>query len=307
MASIKLKKFHCQGGSVYSLYPGSNTERMLELVVALQTISDYLDNLCDRTEVKEERAFRQLHLAFTEALEPGNYMSDYYLYYPLKKDGGYLYKLVERCRACIKGLPTYNLVKEHTVRLGRLYSDLQVYKHLPLDIREKKVMEWSMPYLKDYNGISNWEFAAAAGSTLAIFMLFAIASDDKCSGQDIAKILEVYFPWVCGLHILLDYYIDLKEDKEWGDLNFVSYYSNMEECESRLKLFIRNATEGIIKLDNSIFHVTVIQGLLALYLSDPKAEYGEQAAISRRLVRSGGKMAHLLWRMCKYLRKKRVV
>jgi len=48
LSSIRAKRFHCQGGSIYALYPGVNQEVMVGFIVAFQTISDYLDNLCDR-------------------------------------------------------------------------------------------------------------------------------------------------------------------------------------------------------------------------------------------------------------------
>ena len=307
MDSIKLKKFHCQGGGVFSLYPGCNTNRMIELIVALQTISDYLDNLCDRTTVKDEKTFRQLHLAFTESLDPGHEISDYYLLYPQKDDGEYLNKLVAVCKSCIRELPTYSKVKKFVLRFGELYSELQVYKHLPSNIREEKVQDWSRPYLEGLRGITGWEFAAATGSTLAIFMLFALASDNKCSEKDILSISNTYFPWICGLHILLDYFIDLEEDRQWGDLNFVSYYANSSECEIRLKLFIDQSMKAASKLQNKFFHKTVVQGLLALYLSDPKVVHEHKAIASRSLVISGGNMSYILWKMCNYLRKRNII
>ncbi len=304
MASIRLKKFHCQGGSIFSLYPGCNTDRMIELIVALQTISDYLDNLCDRCGFQEERAFRQLHLAFIEALEPEGALSDYYLYYPFRDDGGYLSKLVGTCRECVNELPLYRNVRERIMKLGELYSELQIYKHLSPNIREHKVISWTLPNLKEYRDITSWEFAAASGSTLAIFMMFALSSSSSRLDKDIDAAFEAYFPWICGLHILLDYFIDLKEDREWGDLNFVSFYSDMSEAEDRLKLFIEKSIDRAGKLPNNYFHRVVVQGLLALYLSDPKIELGSQGAIGRRLVNKGGGTAYTLWRICRRLRSK---
>jgi hypothetical protein len=70
LVSIEKKKFHCLGGSVYTLMEGGHQDT-LSFIVALQTISDYLDNLCDRAGCLDMAAFRRLHLAFTDALEPG--------------------------------------------------------------------------------------------------------------------------------------------------------------------------------------------------------------------------------------------
>ena len=307
MESIRMKKFHCQGGSIYSLYPSCDMDNMIRLIVVLQTISDYLDNLCDRTEIKDENSFRQLHLAFTDALQPEIQMHDYYSQYPHQDDGGYLSKLVKACRECIGKLPAYELAKPHAVKLGNLYSELQIYKHLNTSIREQKVIDWSKEHLREYPSITTWEFAAATGSTLGIFMLFAVTSDKRCSQDAIDNIMKSYFPWICGLHILLDYYIDLDEDKEHEDLNFISYYSSLEECRGRLKFFITEAMKNSKQLPIRVFHKTVTQGLLAMYLSDPKALQGKQETMSQSLVKAGGPMAVFLWKMCKYLRRKNVL
>lgn len=69
--SIDKKRFHCQGGSFYALYPGAKTSQIISFVVALQTISDYLDNLCDRVAVANDGAFRRLHDALPKASRSG--------------------------------------------------------------------------------------------------------------------------------------------------------------------------------------------------------------------------------------------
>lgn len=80
LASIKKKRFHCQGGNIYALYPGVNQKAMVDFIVAFQTISDYLDNLCDRVDCADEKSFRRLHQAMEEALKPQLPISDYYAY-----------------------------------------------------------------------------------------------------------------------------------------------------------------------------------------------------------------------------------
>lgn len=51
------------------MLPDVDINNFVKFIVAFQTISDYLDNLCDRVEVNDEQAFRQLHLAITDALD----------------------------------------------------------------------------------------------------------------------------------------------------------------------------------------------------------------------------------------------
>lgn len=303
LASIDSKSFHALGGSIYALYPGVNTEAFVVFVVALQTISDYLDNLCDRAGVYDEMAFRQLHLAVTAALDPEQDSDqEYYKYYPYTDDGGYLSSLVAACQEIIREwLPSYAQVKEEMLHLAGLYSDLQSLKHLSLDTREIQLLEWAEKNKQP--DLSPWEFAAATGSTLGMFML-AASSGSNLAVMDAKKISEAYFPWISGLHILLDYFIDQEEDHAEGDLNFVFYYASPKECEERLKVFLRQGLEKAQILPQFLFHLTVVKGLLAMYLSDPKALVGVKAETTRNLIKKGGfKVAFLHW-ICQILRRR---
>ena len=302
LASINLKKFHAQGGSIYALYPKVDTMRMVKLIVAFQTICDYLDNLCDRTGVKDESAFRQLHLAMLDAVDPIRGINNYYYYYPYKNDGGYLEQLVNECRKQIKELPSYNLVIEHIKKYIHLYIDLQSYKHLSIHIREKCLKVWADYYTGRYPGLSWWEFSAASGSTLGVFVMLASAFDKSLTPEKAAALDHAYFPWICGLHILLDYYIDSQEDTQMGDLNFTSYYKNLKHCEERLTLFSKNALKVCQNLQYGEFHLTVVKGLLAMYLSDPKACSNMNRFASKSLVKKAGGETTLYYHMCKMLR-----
>lgn len=307
LASIRAKKFHCQGGSIYSLYKGVSTPDFVRLVVALQTISDYLDNLCDRAGIADENAFRQLHLAMSDALDPDRPLNDYYCYYPFKNDGGYLQKLVTTCRQEILKLPSYHLVKEETLRFASLYSELQTYKHLDLAVRENKMRDWIRPHLNVYSDLGEWEFAAATGSTLGMFMLCAAASSPNLSADDAARFANAYFPWISGIHILLDYFIDAAEDLEGGDLNFVAYYCDERQVLARLDFFTKQALAQANNIPEPIFTMTVIHGLLAMYLSDPKTNRPSERVISKALLKNGGAYTRLLYGLCKLLRSKKVL
>ncbi len=302
LASMDLKKFHAQGGSVYALYPKVDTPRMVKFIVAFQTISDYLDNLCDRAGIQDESAFRQLHLAMLDAVDPLRGINNYYYYYPFKDDGGYLEQLVNECRNQVKGLPSYDLVIEHVKKYIHLYTDLQSYKHLPLHIRENCLEVWADYYTDRYHDLNWWEFSAASGSTLGVFVMLASAFDESLTPEEVAALDHAYFPWICGLHILLDYYIDSQEDTEMGDLNFTGYYKNLKHCEERLALFSENALEACHGLQYAEFHTTVVKGLLAMYLSDPKAFSNMNRFASRNLIRKGGKETKLYYHMCRMLR-----
>ena len=102
----------------------------------------------------------------------------------------------------------------------------------------------------------------------------------------------------------MDYFIHLEEDREEGDLNFVDYYSSREHCHQRLKYFVRNALRSAGEMPKPFFHRTVVKGLLALYLSDPKIkkqQCGNKA--SSLLAATGEKDTFYLYHLCLLLRK----
>ncbi|WP_378955656.1 tetraprenyl-beta-curcumene synthase family protein [Pelosinus sp. sgz500959] len=301
LSSIEYKRFHCQGGSIYSLYWGVPTNDFIRLVVALQTISDYLDNLCDRTGITDEQAFRQLHLAMTDALDSAALPQDYYAFYPLKNDGGYLTTLVKTCQDELIKLPSYQLVKTELLKFARLYSDLQTYKHLDPRIRESKMINWIQRNHHD-DQITDWEFAAATGSTLGMFMLCAAASDKNLTTSTVTQISAAYFPWINGLHILLDYFIDANEDLTNGDLNFVTYYTDQSQMLSHLTLFTEQALDQARTLSQPLFHKTVVQGLLAMYLSDPKTNSLKEQTVKKALLKKAGNYTTFMYLLCKLLR-----
>lgn len=268
--SMDSKKFHCQGGSVYAAQVVSHVETIVPLIVAYQTISDYLDNLCDRSTSLDPQDFRQLHVSMQDALTPGAPLRDYYFYREDKDDGGFLAGLVQTCQRYAAQLPSYEKIQSKVLEFSCLYSDLQVYKHIAPQLREGELLAWWDTHKDRYSHLQWQEFSAVTGSTIGIFALFCMATDPHVREEQIATVSEAYFPWMCGLHILLDYLIDLEEDRLGGDLNFVSYYQSEREATERLQFFIQQAKASVRRLPNPAFHRMIVDGLVAFYLADRK-------------------------------------
>ncbi|AKF93153.1 tetraprenyl-beta-curcumene synthase family protein [Brevibacillus laterosporus] len=297
IASMDSKKFHCQGGSVYASQVMAYKETLVKLIVAYQTISDYLDNLCDRSTSLDPIDFRQLHYSMQDALTPDAPLRDYYEFREEKDDGGFLNALVLRCQEMIQKLPSYKDVQQHIVNLSTLYSDLQVYKHIALEKREEALLTWWDQYKESYPEIEWQEFAAATGSTVGIFALFCLATEPTVDPKEMEALHHAYFPWIGGVHILLDYLIDLEEDREGGDLNFVSYYQSDEEAYERLQYFIERAKQSIDQLPHPAFHRMIVDGLLAFYLADQKVNRQQPQiyTISKRLLKKASSFTSFLF------------
>jgi tetraprenyl-beta-curcumene synthase len=287
LASIATKQFHCEGGAIYAAANAAYRPILIQLIVALQTISDYLDNLCDRSTSLDPNDFRLLHQSMLDAIDPSEPIRDYYTHRAECEDGGYLQALVRTCQKAIQQLPAYPCVQPYVEELVGLYADLQVYKHIRIDLRENELIAW-----RDRNGTLSphlhWnEFAAATGSTLGMFMLFLAASMKDLTPDDALLIRNSYFPHVCGLHIMLDYLIDQEEDRHGGDLNFCTYYPDQETLLSRIGLIVECAREDVGRLPDAGFHRLIIEGLLALYLSDPKVRNQRDVRlVARKLMRN---------------------
>jgi tetraprenyl-beta-curcumene synthase len=286
LASMTSKQFHCEGGAIYAAANLPMRHVLIPLIVAFQTISDYLDNLCDRSTSLDAEDFRQLHRSMLDAADPDAELADYYAHRDSSDDGGYLRDLVRTCQACLALLPSYSLVAGEIRELVGLYCDLQVFKHVQRDRRERLLHEWWAEYRHRYPDLYWNEFAAAAGSTLAVFTLFLAAADRDLQPAATGTIRCAYFPSICGLHILLDYLIDQEEDRLGGDLNFCSYYASEEETAERLERIAARAREDAARLEEPKFHRMIVEGLLALYLTDPKVRSQQRVLrVARKLMR----------------------
>ena len=303
LASIGHKRFHCEGGAVYALFTrGAAARDLVRLIVALQTISDYLDNLCDRGVSLAPRDFRALHQAMLDAVRLGPAVGGYYRHHPFQDDGGYLATLVATCRRQAMRLPGYDVVAPRVWQLASLYVDLQVLKHAPRAWREGLLASWHEHHRHLAPGLRWNEFAAAAGSTLGMFALFALAAHGRPDPAQVERVLDAYFPWVCGLHILLDYWIDQMEDHLGGDLNFTAYYGSAPVAGARLRAIFREALRRVRRLDTATLHEVIVQGLPALYLSDGKARRAGLLPHARCLLHDGGMASRLAYWLCRFRR-----
>lgn len=307
LASIEAKRFHCQGGAVYALLAGYNWREAIRFIVAYQTISDYLDNLCDRSTSMDPEDFRLLHEAMHDALTPGTSIKNYYELRAEQRDGEYLADLVRTCQKTMRKLDNYTVIQAYLMKFEGLYADLQVHKHVKAEERIPRLTGWYDRHKERVPGLSWYEFSAAAGSTLGIFCLVSYTLGDKMSDDLAQKIYRGYFPYMQGLHILLDYFIDQQEDIEEADLNFCSYYPDQEKMKKRLIYFIEQSDKRIDALPNRSFHQMVYQGLIGLYLGDPKVKKLDGGSeMTKDLLKISGHQARFFhWNTKLYYRLKR--
>lgn len=299
LASIAGKTFHCEGGGIYGLLAGHRYREAIRFIVAYQTISDYLDNLCDRSTSLDPVDFRILHTAMHHALTPGAKLDDYYRFREEQDDGGYLAALVMTCQEVLAGLPAYELIAPHLHELADYYCALQVYKHVRREARVPLMQAWFDKHKKALPPMAWYEFAACSGSTVGIFCLVAHACHEDCTALLVSNIKNAYFPWVQGLHILLDYLIDQDEDRRGGDLNFCSFYHDYREMIARLSHFYQQANLSISALPYARFHCLINQGMLGIYCADKKVYRQKEVRMAAKtLVSLGGGVGLFFYLIC---------
>lgn len=294
LMSIETKTFHCEGGAIYGLLAKRYWREAINFIVAYQTISDYLDNLCDRTNSLDPEDFRVLHESIIDALTPGSKRTGYYRVRQNQEDGGYLGKLVTTCQEVLERIPNYSKMASALHELANYYCDLQVHKHVKVEERIPRLKTWFSLHQAQLPQLSWYEFSACAGSTLGIFCLVAYSFNPDFSEELTRQVRNSYFPWVQGLHILLDYLIDQEEDRINGDLNFCCYYNNQAEMIERFKHFIQKASQSVTQLPHPHFHQMINQALLGVYLADEKVTSQQDVQeVAKHLMPLGGLVSWL--------------
>ncbi|MGE5372853.1 MAG: DUF2600 family protein [Solirubrobacterales bacterium] len=303
LASIQTKSFHCYGGAVLAL--GAKQawrDGILDFITAFQTISDYLDNLCDRMSDRSEQRFLQLHRAMQEAGNPDLPLTEAYYMTENPAETVYLRKLVRCCRSRLSALPGRPLVQAEMDRLITYYAHLQAYKHLDDAVRSDCLIAYLNEEVPNPSGLYWWELAAATGSTLGMFALAAAASDARLTQQTVERLTGSYFPWICAAHILFDYLIDLEEDRQHGDLNFVEMYPDQQTRRERLTLIYGQAL-SLAGREPSREHQLAVNGLAAMYFSDRKASSPEIRHLTEEMLAANGPEGAKLFKLCRAVRR----
>lgn len=296
IASIENKDFHCEGGAILAILAEEHKHEAISFIVAYQTISDYLDNLCDRSTSLYDKDFEALHESMFHSLMRQSETVNYYRFRKEQDDGGYLQKLVEACQSFMRKLNRYDYIESYLQELCTYYADLQVHKHVAVHEREDRLKKWYSVYENQLPNMSWFEFSACSGSTLGIFCLISSALRYDFDEKQAEQIYQGYFPYIQGLHIMLDYFIDQQEDIEGGDLNFCSYYQNREELYSRMEHFVTKAEHYLQQLPHKDFHKLIHRGLLGLYLSDEKVDsQKETKQLAKRMVKLGGAQSRFFY------------
>jgi|GEM_PF-596588 len=288
--------------ALYSLFPNVNSKKVINFMISFNMLTMYLDQLCHKEQIKDESTVRQFYLSMLDAVDPDREISNYCKYFPSKSENNYINQFVECCRNELEGIPSYKLVKENIKKYVYFYSDFHTYKHISYgENRDDYLFTWSGYYLGQYADIYPWEFQAAACSCLGIFALLSSAFDPSLTDEMISSIDKAYFPWINGLQVLLANYLCLYHDIINSNLNFTNYYKNLKLCEERIIFFFKQSLKACSQGNLSDNHLSVVNLILGIYLSDPRADLGLKKITSKNLIKSGDILYHRLLKLIMFL------
>ncbi|HEY3676759.1 MAG TPA: DUF2600 family protein [Candidatus Tumulicola sp.] len=267
--SISAKSYHAAGAAILATFlPAERAKRYVDIVVPLESIYDYLDNLCDRHPAVSAAAYPVLHGAIADALDPGSTIVDYYAAGPAGDDSGYLRWLVERVRSRLDALEGYESLLPHFREAALLYGEMQTFVHLPEGEREAACIQWfARRRDRRFEALTWDEFACAAGSQFQVYGPLFELSRGRADAIDASY--AAYFPAISALHVFLDSYIDQAEDRARGDLNFAGLRPP-EERDRRVALLGVQARRGLARLVRPAPHRFALRIMALFYLTHPK-------------------------------------
>ncbi len=269
LSSIDAKAYHVAGGCILATFlTPSAADHYVEIVAPLETIYDYLDNLCDRHPDVGIAAYPILHRAISDALDPGAVVGGYYDLGPSGDDGDYLVTLVRRVQRGLRRLAEHEQLIPLFREAATLYADMQTFVHFPAAEREEACRLWYGRHAARYGKLEWFEFACAAGSQFQVYAPLFMLFDTRHAS--IIDTYRAYFPAVSALHVLLDSFIDQEEDREHDDLNFVSLYGGNERFFERVAYLARRAVGAFSHLPNAQRHRFVLRAMSLFYLTHPK-------------------------------------
>lgn len=310
--SFARKRANTDGAALFSVIASSRERRLLQVIVAYETIWDFLDNVSERGAMAGELNGYQLHRALHEALDLDTNISAYYRHHPWGDDGGYLAALVRSSRYCCASLASYRTVRELLIQEGRR-ANVGVCNH-ELDPERRRVAldRWAQnefPHvLTPASGDEpkalrlscgataayRFELTAAASCSAVIHVLLTLAADARCDEQWVARAYAAYFPWFSVAVTMLDSYVDQAEDAARGAHSYIAHYPSEEIALQRVHEAIERSTRSLRELRHGQRHAVIAACMVAMYASKDSARAAHMRAHTTNLVRAGGPLARAL-------------
>ncbi len=288
LATLGEKRANIEGAAAFAaLTPLRRLGAVTHATSAFQAAYNLLDMLGEQPSPDPVADGQRLHEALLYALDTQAAPQDWYEFHPRGDDHGYLRALLEECRESISQLSSYAMVVPSALEAARRIVAFQSLNLSTSQGDHTGLEQWATDATPPSSGLRWWETAAAAGSSLGVHVLIAAAARPGLSTQEIRALDEAYFPWVGGLHSLLDNLIDKHEDEAAGHRSLVEYYGP-ERAAQRMSWLAQRASAAARSLPRARQHELILTAMIANYLSSPQARQPPLEPISAAVLATTG-------------------
>jgi tetraprenyl-beta-curcumene synthase len=297
LEKLSREGFHAEAaGMLATLAPRRYRRDVVEAIVALELLFDYLDGLTERPSADPLGEGERLFAAYTDAVtvrsETTPRQSRSCLNHdPAEiddlcvRDGGYLDALSENVGGALARLPAVLAITEVAQRIATLGGQAQTRMHAAAQLGTTQVEAWARA---EADGTHlDWRelLAGAASSVLALHALIAAAADSRTTGAEAKKIASAYLS-ICVPLTLLDGLVDHDRDMRSAEADrpgYLSFYEDPEELAQSLTDAAQRAAAQTRVLPNGPHHAITLVGVVAYYTSAPGASGELAAPIAGRL------------------------
>ncbi len=268
----RVKRGNIEGAAALATFvPAEVRAQVVRAQVAFQSIYDYVDTLAEQPNDDPIRNARQLHQALLVAIDNEAQHGDYYAHQTQHADAGYLQEIIDTCRSTLHLLPSHAAI---TTPLHKSAERIVGYQSLNLTEPQgghHHLERWAKQQTPPHTGLSWWETAASAGSSLGLFALIAAAGQPALTTAEATAIEMAYWPWIGALHSLLDSLIDQDDDAAAQQRSLLTYYTNTRETTQRFRMLATEARQAAGSLPNGHEHTLILAAMVSHYLTAPQA------------------------------------
>jgi tetraprenyl-beta-curcumene synthase len=289
LESQAVKWSSLEGAAAFAAFvPRALRAAVVRLLVGYQAVYDYADILMEQPCDAPAANGRQLHSSLTAIVEPDRPHPDYYRHHRCDRDGGYLVRMVDRCRAVVSSLPTYRPMARAIIESAERGIEYQCRISLSTERDHPMLREMAAQAVPD-GSLRWWETWAACGSSLLTLALLAAAADPATSEDRANAIEALYWPWAGALHALLDCLIDYADDAAGGRPNLLDLYESPRETAERMGVL---ASESVrLAALAGTEHRLIVAGMASVYISDAQAWVPASRLASESILDALGELA----------------
>ncbi|MGH2911520.1 MAG: DUF2600 family protein [Solirubrobacteraceae bacterium] len=297
------KRSNIEGAAAFAAFaPRAFRGAATQAASAFQATYNLLDMLGEQPSPNPILDGRRLHEALIYAVTPpggpplpGSECKesvtslDWYEHHPQREDDGYLDAVLQECRTAFAALPSHALVESQARAAAARIVAFQSLNLSEAQGDHQGLEQWALTATPPGSGLKWWETAAAAGSSLGVHVLIAAAAEAQLQASEVSALSDAYFPWIGGLHSMLDNLIDKHEDEAAGHRSLIEYYGP-QRAARRMRWLAIHASQAAHELPHSSRHVTILAAMIGNYLSTPEAHDAELRPVSDSVLETVGEL-----------------